>query len=61
MDMKRRFPVVLAAQARKQLDELAGEVDLSVSDLIRIAVNRLLADQGALTLPRVRRDQSQAA
>ena len=46
---------------REGLRSLARETRLSMADLTRIAIGKLLEDRGAVTLPRVERDQSQAA
>jgi hypothetical protein len=40
-----RFEVWLPSQRRRELDELAGEAGLSSSDLVRLAISRLLTER----------------
>jgi hypothetical protein len=40
-----RFEVWLPSERRRELDELAGEAGLSSSDLVRLAISRLLTER----------------
>lgn len=55
-----RFELKLPEDRRAALALLAGEAGVSSADLVRLAINRLLADR-AITLPRAEREASEAA
>lgn len=55
-----KIVVRIGDDQRQALRDRAGEVGLSASDLIRIAISRLLMDRD-VTLPRIERDQTKAA
>ena len=57
---RRRFEVVLPADRRAGLEQLAKEVGVSSADLARIAIGRLLANPDVIT-GRKSRPQSEAA
>lgn len=59
--MSKKIVVRLADDQRQELRVLAREYRLTASALVRIAIGRLIEDRGAVTLPRIDRDQSQAA
>jgi predicted DNA-binding protein len=44
MNNDARFELRLPTQRRARLDELADETGLSSADLVRLAIDRLLAD-----------------
>src|SRR5204863_270814 len=49
--MSKKIVVRIADERRQALRVRAAEVGLTASALIRIAINRLLEDRGAVTLP----------
>jgi hypothetical protein len=58
--MSKKLVVRIGDDQRRALRDRAEQLELSSSDLIRLAIRQLLANP-AVTLPRVERDQSQAA
>jgi Arc/MetJ-type ribon-helix-helix transcriptional regulator len=54
-----KIVVRIGDDQRQALRDRAGEVGLSASDLIRIAISRLLMDRD-VTLPRIERDRDAA-
>jgi hypothetical protein len=59
--MGNKIVVRIAPDRRQALRVRAREVGLTASALIRIAIDKLLEDRGAVTLPRVERDHQAAA
>jgi hypothetical protein len=57
---RKRFEIVMPADRRAGLEQLAKEVGVSSADLARIAIGRLLADPDVIT-GRKDRPQSEAA
>ena len=47
-DMGARVDVRLSESKRRELQEIAGELDISLADVTRLAIARLIAQRGQL-------------